>query len=396
MLVCHRRAGKTVATVNDLQRSVLTCPLPRPRVAYVAPFRSQAKDVAWQYVKEFAAPIPGVAFNESELRVDYPNGGQFRLYGADNYDAMRGLYFDDVGLDEFADYPSGAWATVIRPALSDRNGRATFIGTPKGKNEFYDVWSRASDDPAWFRMMLKASESGIISEEELKAARQDMGEDRFEQEYECSFEAAITGAYYGKEMKAAANDGRITGVPYERGSPVFTAWDLGIDDATAIWFAQQVGREVRVIDYYEASGADAAHYAEVLRERGYSYASHILPHDGGAREKGNGKTYADQLKEAGLKGDIRIMPRTADVLSDINRTRGFLSKCWFDAKRTAKGLEALRQYQREWDERMKTYRQRPRHDWTSHGADAFRALATGMRPVSAAAAPIIRKVGTLA
>jgi hypothetical protein len=293
---------------------------------------------------------------------------------------VRGIYLDAVVLDEPADFPANAWPTVIRPALSDRKGRATFIGTPKGKNEFWEIWEQSRGDKTWFSQMLKASESGLLDQEELAAALRDMGEDRYEQEFECSFEAAIQGAYYGKEMKAAQEDGRITGVPYERGAPVHTAWDIGIDDATAIWFAQQVGREVRIIDYYESSGEDAAHYAAYLRDKPYQYGDHLLPHDAGKREIGTGKSYEGHLREAEIPGKTRVLERTNDLIGDINRTREFISKCWFDERKCGNGIEALRQYRREWDEKKRTWRATPFHDWSSHGADAFRQLAVGFKP----------------
>jgi len=164
VIVAHRRAGKTVACVNHLIRSALTCQLPNPRVAYVAPLYKQAKDVAWTYVKEFTAPIPGREVNESELRVDLPNGGRIRLYGADNPDSMRGIYLDDAVLDEFADMRPRFLPEVIRPALSDRRGAMTIIGTPKGHNEFYDLYELSKTDPEWLGLMLRASETKLIAQ----------------------------------------------------------------------------------------------------------------------------------------------------------------------------------------------------------------------------------------
>ena len=278
-LVAHRRFGKTVAAINDLIRDALTIERKNVRVAYIAPYYRQAKAIAWDYLKEFTAVIPGIEVNASELRIDFPNGARIRLFGADNYDAMRGLYFDAVVLDEPADFPANAWPTVIRPSLADRKGRATFIGTPKGKNEFWEIWHDAQDDPNWYAEMFRASETSLLDQEELDEARRTMGDDRYEQEFECSFEAAIQGAYYAKEMKEATEEGRITRVPYDRGASVVTAWDLGIGDSTAIWFGQFVGQEVRIIDYYENSGVGLDHYAKVLLDKEYQYEQHILPHD---------------------------------------------------------------------------------------------------------------------
>ena len=223
-LVAHRRCGKTVAAVNDLIRDAFVIQRENVRVAYIAPYYNQSKAIAWDYVKQFTAPIPGIKYNESELRADFPNGARLRLFGADNYDSMRGLYFDAVVLDEPADFPVSAWPTVIRPALSDRKGKATFIGTPKGKNEFWETYHNAQTDLNWFCAMHKASETGILDQEELDEALRTMGEDRYAQEFECSFEAAIQGAYYGTEMKRLTEDGRIGRVPYDRALGVVTAW----------------------------------------------------------------------------------------------------------------------------------------------------------------------------
>jgi hypothetical protein len=376
-IVAHRRFGKTVGAVNDLIRDALTIPREAVRVGYIAPFYSQAKAIAWDYCKHFTAPIPGVGYNESELRVDFPNGARLRLFGADNYDAMRGLYFDAVVLDEPADFPASAWPAVIRPALADRKGRATFIGTPKGKNDFWDIYAAADGDPDWFRAMFKASETHLLDPDELASARKMMGEDRYEQEFECSFEAAIQGSYYGKEMKRAADEGRILDIRPEQGFAVTTGWDLGVGDSTAIWFAQYVGRERRIIDYYESSGVGLDHYVKVLQDKGYLYREHILPHDARVRELGSGKSRIEMLALMGVQ-NVRICPNIR--LDDgIQATRMSLPGTWFDKGRCARGLEALRQYRMAWDDKGKTWRGRPEHDWTSHGADAFRYLSIAMQ-----------------
>ena len=262
--VCHRRAGKTVACVNELIRGAISCRLKDPRFAYVAPFYSQAKDVAWSYVRRFAGAIPGAVPYENELRIDLPNGGRIRLYGADNYDRLRGVYFDGIVLDEYGDIDPRAWQEVIRPALSDREGWAIFIGTPKGRNHFSELWDQAQRDPQWFTLMLRASETGLISEKELQDARKSMSEDQYEAEYECSFQAAVVGSYFGREMSQAEKDKRIANVPWEPKLTVYTAWDLGIGDSTAIWFAQYVGKEIRLIDYVENSGVGLDWYAKQL------------------------------------------------------------------------------------------------------------------------------------
>ena len=394
VIVAHRRFGKTVAAINDLIKDALTIPRKKVRVAYIAPYYRQAKAIAWDYLLEYTKDIEGSVANASELRVDFPNGARIRLFGADNYDAMRGLYFDAVVADEPADFPANAWPSVIRPALSDRKGRATFIGTPKGKNEFWEIWHEAQDDPNWYAAMFKASETSILDQEELDEARQAMGDDRYDQEFECSFEAAIQGAYYAKEMKQAGEDGRVCSVPYDRAASVVTAWDLGIGDSTAIWFAQFIGREIRIIDYYENSGVGLDHYAKVLLGKDYHYEQHILPHDVQVKELGTGKSRLETLDALGIR-QIEIAPKLG-VEDGIQAARSMIPRCWFDEKLCTRGVEALRQYRRDYDERLKNWRSRPLHDWTSHGADAFRYLAVGYKPATEWGAPIRRNLQGIA
>ncbi len=377
-IVTHRRAGKTVACVHDLQRAALSSRKLRPRFAYLAPFLKQSKAVAWDYLRAAIAPLRplGTTAHESELRVDYANGGQVRLFGADNPDAMRGIYLDGVVLDEYADMDPRVWSEIIRPALTDRQGWAVFIGTPKGRNSFFELWRRAQKEEGWFSLMLKASETALIPESELALARRDLSDEQYAQEFECSFDAAVTGAYYGKLMLRAQEEKRIAGVPYDPAALTWTAWDLGIRDATAIWFAQTVGREIRIIDYYEAAGVDLGHYVRELNAKPYVYAGHIVPNDAQARELGTGKSRLEVMESLGLK-NITVAPLHR-IEDGINAVRVFIPKCWFDAGKCARGLDALQLYRSEYDEKLRVLQAGPLHDWTSHAADAFRYLAMGM------------------
>lgn len=365
--------------------------MPNPRVAYVAPYFRQAKDVAWTYVKQYTSNIPGREVNESELRVDLPNGGRVRLYGADNPDALRGLYLDAVVLDEFADMRPRFLPEVIRPALSDRRGSLTLIGTPKGHNEFFDRWQDAQTDPEWFSMMLKASETNIVAAEELASAAKLMSEAQYAQEYECSFEAAIEGAYYGMALEKAAQEGRIAALPHNPALPVYTAWDLGVGDDTSIWFAQRSGGWLHVIDHYATNGQPASHYVDVLRGKPYSYATHFLPHDADNREWTNGKSRLDTLKALGLN-NLKVLPRMA-VDDGINAVRLLLPTVRFDAENCKSGLESLRQYRREYDENKRMFKPTPLHNFASHDADAFRYLAVGLEPDAAIPSDIPRYSG---
>lgn len=394
VIVAHRRFGKTVAAINDLIKTALTTERKNVRVAYIAPYYRQAKAIAWDYLLEYTKDIEGVYYNVAELRADFPNGARFRLFGADNYDAMRGLYFDSVVLDEPADFPANAWPSVIRPSLTDRKGKATFIGTPKGKNEFWEIYNNAQKNDNWFCAMYKADETNILEKEELEEAKQTMGEDRYAQEFMCSFEAAIQGAYYAQEMKTAKEENRVTSVPYDPSISVITSFDLGIGDSTAIWFAQFVGQEIHLIDYYENSGVGLDHYAKVLHEKGYHYESHILPHDVKVKELGTGKSRLETLDNLGVR-NIEIAPKLS-VDDGVQASRSMLNKCWFDKEKCERGIEALLQYRREFDEKLKSWRGRPLHDWTSHGADSFRYLAVGYRPIQNWGEPIKRNLKGIA
>lgn len=387
VIVAHRRAGKTVAAINSQVKTALTCTLPRPRTAYVAPYLKQAKTVAWDYLKHYTAPIPGVQWNEAELRADFPNGGQVRLYGADNADALRGIYLDDVDCDEFGDWDPRAWTEVIRPALSDRNGRATFSGSARGKNAFYDLLRLAKNGaPGWAWWVLRASETGLLTPEELEDARNSMDANTYAREFECDFDASIEGAYFAEEMAKAEAAKRICRVPVEPTVQVDTWWDLGIDDATAIWFAQDVGQERRLIDYMEVSGEGLPQIARRLEAKDYRYGRHILPHDAQARELGTGVTRVETLEKLGIR-NIDVIPQQ-EVADGINAVRLMLSRCWFDAERCERGIEALKQYRREWDGKRQVWRERPRHDWASHAADAFR--------YGALSHPVVKTVDRLA
>lgn len=381
VLVCHRRAGKTFAAVNDLIRAAITCKSQAPLFAYIGPFRSQAKDVAWSALKYFSEPISQTV-NEAELMVTLINGAKIRVFGADNADAMRGLGFDGVFMDEVGDFKPSVWGAVIRPALSDKQGWGVFAGTPKGKNHFWNIWDdatgRLKDD--WFSMMLKASESGLLPQSELDDVKSQITEDQYLQEYECNFEAAILGAFYGTEMRQADDEGRITEVKYDPSLQTYTAWDLGHTDDTAVWWFQTVRGEIHIIDYFAVSGGDPKMLADVINKKPYHYAKHWLPHDARAKTfASQGKTTIEQLAEhLGGVSMLDIVP-SLSVQDGIQAVRMTLPRCWFDKTNCKEGIEALKQYEREYDEDKKAFRATPKHNWCSHPADAFRMLAIAWR-----------------
>lgn len=385
VVVCHRRMGKTVLAVNELIRGAVTCDKERPRFGYLAPTYTQGKSTAFDYLRAYSAKVEGNVVNQSELRLDFGlNQSQVRIYGADNPDSLRGLYFDGVVLDEHGLHQARTFSEVVIPTLVDRGGWALIMGTPNGKNQFYEMAERAkreqkAGNPDWFFAEYKASDTGLLDREYLLQARSLMTPDEYAQEFECSFEAAVKGAIYAKELQAARTGGRVTSVPYDSALPVDTDWDLGIGDNMAIWFSQSTrGGEIRLVDYYEASGEGFPHYVEFLKARKYVYGKHWAPHDIQVRELSSGRSRRDVARSQGISFEItpRLSTNTGtEVEEGIHAARMLFSRCWFDELRCKAGLEALQHYRRDYNQRLNEFKATPVHDWASHGADAFRGLA---------------------
>jgi len=383
VLVCHRRAGKTCATICDIIRRAIMEKKPDGRYAYIAPYYAQAKNIAWDYLLKFAEPAI-VKANQSELWVELVNGAKIRLFGADNPDALRGLYLDGVVLDEYADMKPRLWGEIVRPLLTDRNGLngyqtwAVFIGTPKGHNAFYDIYSNALKSDNWYVKTLRADQSGLIPDAELLDAQATMSSNQYEQEFLCSFEAAIMGAYYGQEMRRITDLDRITTVDYDPMFPCHTAWDLGFNDSTSIWWFQVVYGEIRVLDHHSSNGQAVPFYTGLLQQKedefGYKYGYHYLPHDARAKTMASGgKSIIEQFATKIDIKHLKIVPNLS-IQDGIQATRLALTRTWFD-NRCEEGIECLRQYQREWNDDKKCFNDRPKHDFTSHSADAFRYLS---------------------
>lgn len=376
VVVCHRRFGKTVMAINHLLRKAVMCDKPNPRVSYIAPTFTQAKRIAFDYLKVFAEKIPMVRFHETELRCDLPNGGRIQLLGAENPSSLRGIYLDYCVLDESADMPESLFPEVIRPALADRKGGALFIGTPRGQNSFYELYENAKGQEGWYTATFKASETKIVDDEELQASKSMMTSDQYEQEFECSWVANVAGSIYGKQLTECMEEGRIAKVPYDRSQKVDTFWDLGMNDSTAIIFAQKIGRAIHIIDYYEARGEGLDFYVKVLQSKSYLYGDHFAPHDIEVRELGTGKSRREIAYDLGI--NFRVIPKLP-IEDGIHASQMLLKRVWFDKDTTKPLLEALRQYHRAYNERLRTFRKSPVHDWSSHAADAFRYLATGIK-----------------
>jgi phage terminase large subunit len=365
--------GKTVACVNELALRAIYTPKTNARYAYVAPFYKQAKDVAWVYLKEATKGL-AVEVRESDLRVILPNGAWITLYGADNPDALRGIYLDGVVLDEYGDSRPSLWEQVILPTLTDRRGWAVFIGTPKGKNHFYHVHQRAIKDPNWFSMTVKASESGILNAEDLKEIRAMSAESDYLQEFECDFTAAVKGTYYADQIRDLELTGQIG--PHENlynpEFEVYASMDLGRKDSTAIWWWQEYGDTIDVIDYNEIQGHIIQDFIEIFRESPYKLAKLWVPHDAKAKTVQTRRSSIEQLQDAGLPA--ALVPSLSRQ-QGIDAARLMLPRCRIDSVKCFDGVEALRAYKREYNELTKAFSETPKHDWASDGADSFRYLS---------------------
>jgi len=373
--VWHRRAGKDKTAINILAKEAFKR---KGLYWYIFPTYKQARRAIWfgmdkagyKFMDHFPPQVRKRS-NDTDMLVELVNGSIFQIAGSDSYDALMGSNPLGCIFSEYSLQDPRAW-DFIRPILTENKGWAFFIYTPRGHNHAWDLYNMAVDNEAWFCETLTIRDTGAVSKLDVEAERAaGMSDDMIEQEFYCSFEAALPGAYYGKEMAKAEKENRLTGVPYQPGFVVNTYWDLGYRDSTAIWFAQDAGREVHLIDYYEASGESLSHYRNVMNERGYTYGKHYAPHDIKKHELGPGKTLWEQAKSIGIK--FQVMPKLS-IEDGIEATRQIFSICWFDKTKCRRGIDALKSYRKDYDEENRVFRLRPVHDWASDGADAFRTL----------------------
>lgn len=375
VLVWHRRAGKTVFAVNWLIRKLIECPEEMPRGAYLAPTYKQVKRIAWQYVKTYTAPIPGMEYKEQELRAVFPDGRELWLLGGGDADSLRGIYLDCVVADEVAQLPPRLWGEILRPALADREGQALLIGTPFGMaNQFHQFYEQAQHLEGWYRSLLTCRDTNAIKPAELEALQREMQPEEFQQELMCSFTAAIRGAFYATQLQAADAENRIGRVPHDPLLPVHTSWDLGIANRTVVWLWQVVRAEIRAIGCRAYSGTGLPQIIADLKSLGYNYGQHYAPHDAKVRELGSGKSRQEIASALGM--NWTICPEVG-LQSGIDATRAMLARVWFDREACQDGIEALRLYRTEWDDERRVFSLQPLHDWTSDYADAVRMFAVG-------------------
>jgi hypothetical protein len=396
--IWHRRAGKdelclhwTAVAANDVGH-----PQAIGRVGtywHMLPQASQARKAIWDAINphtgkrriDEAFPLElRETTRENEMMIRFKSGSTWQVVGSDNYNSLVGSPPIGVVFSEWALADPQSWS-YIRPILAENGGWAFFITTPRGRNHGSTFYEAAMKDPSWFAEKLTVHETGVLDALRIEQERreyirefgEDDGDNRFRQEWLCDFNAAIVGAYFGREMQKAEEEKRIGRVPYDPALPVHTAWDLGLKDTLSIWFCQRSGPNWHLIDYLQNSGVGLDWYAKELDKKPYKYGECILPHDANNGDLGTGKTRVQTLEGLGVKR-IRVLPNAPGAVADgISAARMILPKCWFDAEKCEKGINALRNYRREWDEKRKTFHDRPLHDWASHPADAFRYLAMG-------------------
>jgi hypothetical protein len=384
--IAHRRAGKDKTAWNMTIKKACER---RGTYDYAFPTFAQAKKAIWDGMDKdglrYLDHVPPQLLaekNETEMQLTLVNGSIIQLLGTDKVDRLMSTNPVGIVFSEWSLHNPRAWE-YIRPILRENGGWAYFVYTPRGKNHGYKLYQMAKDNPDWFTSILTVDDTGVLTPADIEAERREgMSEEMIQQEYYCSFEGSLEGAYYSKQIAQARREGRITVVPYDPALLVETWWDIGVSDSTAIWFTQTVGQEVRVFDYLHASGESIAWYAEQLHSKGYVYGSHNGPHDLAGREwgaVGNDRRPLSRIESAKQHGvDFRLVPNIT-VQSGIDTARGFFARCVFDAERCEEGLNALESYQKDWDDKARQFKSYPRHDWSSHGSDAFRYLAVGHR-----------------
>lgn len=400
--IWHRRSGKDKTDIADcVPRRLIQDPC---LVKFVYPTLVMGRENLWdgiggdgfRYREHIPAGIRVGQPNETTMKILVQTKAYaqtqatsvFQIGGANYPDSLRGGNPKMVVFSEWSEQDPYAW-DVVEPILRENDGISIFNMTPKGDNHARGLYEYAKNNPKWHVEILTAEQTGIWSLKQLDEIRSDIvkrfsangrsdseANAYFEQEYLCSFDTPVIGSYYGEGIRRAEKERRIGIVPYAEGYPVHTVWDLGMDDSMSIWFLQQIGLQFRFIDYYENSGEGFAHYAKVLQDRQYLYGKHFAPHDISVRELGTGKSRLEVAARLGIKFEVGPMLGVDD---GINAARSVLRQCWFDLDKTHRGINCLKNYRKEWDEKNKVFKSNPKHDWASHGADSFRTFAVGFK-----------------
>lgn len=373
----HRRSGKDKLDLNivarEMQRNV-------GNYYYLYPTYAQGKKALWEgigkdgfrYINHFPKELLEGDVNNSEMKIRYKNGSLFQVVGTDDIDRLVGTNPRGCVFSEYSLQNPKAW-DFIRPILRENGGWAIFNYTPRGKNHGFDMYEMALKNPQWFVSKLTVEDTNVLTEQDIQEERDaGMTEDMIQQEFYCSFTAAIQGSYYWEQYNEAEEAGRFSNVPYDPLLPVYTVWDLGIADAMAIGFYQIFGQEVRKIDYVEVTGQGFPYFAKLLQEKGYIYGKHFAPHDIQVRELGSGKSRLETAKALGIEFEV---VKDIGIQDGIDAGRALFSRLWVDKEKCKDWLKLIPQYTKEWDEEHKIFKNKPLHDWTSHGADEYRYAA---------------------
>ena len=395
--IAHRRWGKDDVALHH------TAIAAHERVAtywHCLPEYAQARKAIWNAVnphtgkrridEAFPHELRG-STNDQEMFIRFKNGSTWQVIGSDRYNSLVGAGVAGVVFSEWALANPSSWG-YIRPMMEENDGWAAFITTPRGRNHAHAMYQMAENHPKWFAELSSIYDTKALSQEQLDDSLkeyialygEDIGRAQFEQEYECSFNAAILGAFYAREMIAVRREGRIDDIEAIEGQPVHRAWDIGVRDDTSIWWFQVVGGQVFILDCYTQSGVGVDHFAEIVEQRrnehGWIDGTDFVPHDARVKEWGTGRTRVETMQSLGLNPQVVPM---AGKLDGINAARKTLARCVFHSRTEEVGISALEQYRRDWDDDKKTFKANEVHDWTSHLADAFRYLSMAWRDVPA-------------
>lgn len=397
--IAHRRWGKDEIVLGATNERMHKRP---GTYWHCLPEYSQARKAIWEAVNahtgkrridEAFPPETRKRTLNQEMFIELNNGSTWQCIGSDSYDATVGAGPVFIAYSEWALANPSAWA-YHRPMLEENGGGAAFITTPRGRNHAQSIYLRfkemAAKNPRYFAELSSVIETGALTKEQLEETLaeytaiygEDVGRAQYEQEYLCSFNAAILGAFYARELVAVRSEGRIDATLEHINAPVHRSWDIGVRDDTSIWWFQVVGGQVFVLDCYTANGVGVDHYAEVIEQRaakyGWSHGVDFVPHDAKVKEWGTGRTRVETMMGYGLSP--QVVPQ-AGLLDGINATRRTLPRCIFHSRCEDEGLAALEQYRREWDDDKKTFKANPLHDWSSHLADSFRYLSLAWRTI---------------
>lgn len=377
--VWHRRAGKDKTLLN------LTFKKMWERVGayyYFLPTYKQGKKIIWKGIDKtgfkFIDHMPKQLISRidnTEMSIETANGSLFQVIGTDNIDSIVGTNPIGCVFSEYSLQDPQAWE-FIRPILKENGGWAIFNFTPRGNNHAKKLFDMASKNEKWFCQLLTINKTfdfegkNLVTEQDINEERvEGMPEELIQQEYYCSFEAGVVGAYYSQNLSFAREQNRITKVPYDSQLPVFTVWDLGIDDCTSIGFFQKINKEVRMIDYIEENNQGLNFYVKELKTKPYVYAKHFAPHDIKVREFTSGVSRLETARKLGINFDI--IPKVT-ISEGIDVARRFFSRLWIDENNCERFIDCVTNYKKEYDEKNKCFKDKPKHDWSSHGADVLR------------------------